>query len=94
MPLRPAVSRAAKPGMGETAAEREPIRLTSEHRRGAELPSISLNASDRLIISSGSAAFGRKKERSLLRVFVLTVLLVLAAFGAYSLYHGASAFLP
>ncbi|HXZ01122.1 MAG TPA: hypothetical protein VEI03_14065 [Stellaceae bacterium] len=69
------------------------MRFPAEHRLGAEPSSISLSASDRLIVSSETAD-DDKKERSFLRVFAFTVLLLLAAIGAYSLYHEASAFLP
>ena len=95
VPLRPAAPRAtaARPGLSDTGAEREPIRLAAEHRRGAEPSSISLNASDRLVVSSARAG-GDRKGRSLLRVLGLALLLGLAAIGAYSLYHGVSAFLP
>jgi hypothetical protein len=94
VPLRPAAPRAAaRPGTGEAGAGRETVRFPAEHRRGAELQSISFDASDRLIVSSAIAGDSRKK-RSFLRVLGFTVLLVLAAIGAYSLYHEASAFLP
>lgn len=95
VPLRPAAPRAAaaRPGMGDAGAERGTVRFAAEHRRGAEPQSISFDASDRLIVSSATAG-DTKKERSFLRVLGFTVLLVLAAIGAYSLYHEASAFLP
>ncbi len=92
VPLRPAAPRAvARPGPAD--AERDPARLSIEPRRGADMPSISFSAADRVIVSSAIAG-GGKRERSALRVIGLIVLLVLAAFGAYSLYHQAGAFLP
>lgn len=91
MPLRPSAPHvAARPATG---SERETVRFPAEYRRGGERPSISLSASDRLIVSSAITG-GDRKERSFLRVLGLSVLLVLAAIGAYSLYHEASAFLP
>lgn len=95
VPLRAAAPRAAtRPVAADIGAERETVRFPAEQRRGAELPSISLSASDRLIVSSEITTSGEKRERSFLRVFGFFVLLVLAAVGAYSLYHEASAFLP
>ncbi len=94
MPLRPSAPRvAARPATGATGTEPETVRFPAEYRRGGERPSISLSASDRLIVSSAITG-GARKERSFLRVLGLSVLLVLAAIGAYSLYYEASAFLP
>jgi hypothetical protein len=93
VPLRPAAPRPLRPGPVESAADREPARLSVEPRRTADIPSLSLSAADRIIVSSASGS-GRKREGSALRAVGFTLLLVLAAIGAYSLYHQASAFLP
>lgn len=94
VPLRPATPRPlVRPGTVDSGAEREPARLSVEPRRATDMPSLSLTAADRIIMSSaGSGA--AKRERSAWRVAGFIVLLVLAAIGAYSLYHQASAFLP
>jgi hypothetical protein len=93
VPLRPAAPRAAaRPGAGDTVVEREMVRFPAENRRGADALSISLNASDRLVVSSASA--GDRKGLGLLRILGFALLLMLAGFGAYSLYNGVSGFLP
>ncbi len=92
VPLRPAAPRAAaRPGAGDTGVEREMVRFPAETRRGADALSISLNASDRLVVSSAS---GDRKGLGLLRILGFALLLALAGFGAYSLYNGVSGFLP
>ncbi len=90
LPLRSAPQRPPKPA---NEAEREPLRFPAEHRRGAEPQSISLSASDRLVVSS-TAERGQKRQGGFFRGLGFAVLLVLAAIGAYAVYHWVSAFLP
>jgi hypothetical protein len=94
VPLRPPGPRPlVRPVAADSAAEREPARLAAEPRRAGDMPLLSLTAADRVVVSSAITG-GGKRERSGLRVFGFALLLVLAAIGAFSLYHEASAFLP
>lgn len=94
VPLRPAVPRvAARPAAADAAAEREPMRLAAEPRRAPEAPSLSLSASDRLIVSSAGTG-NAKRQGGLWRVLGLALLLAFAAFGAYSLYQWLAPLLP
>jgi hypothetical protein len=94
VPLRPPVPRpVVRPATAESAVEREPSRLATEPRRVGDMPTLSLTAADRVVVSSVMTG-GGKRERSGLRVFGFALLLALAVIGAYSLYHEASAFLP
>jgi len=91
VPLRPAAVRpAARPSLADTGGEREPLRLATE------APSLSLSASDRVVVTSGGAARanGSRREPSLLRGIGLALLLALAAVGAYSLYQWLGPYLP
>lgn len=87
---------AAKPTANDAGLEREATRFPPEHRHGVEPGSISLTAADRIIVSSSLAAGGEKREStfSFFRALGLAVLFVLAAIGAYSLYHSIAPFLP
>jgi hypothetical protein len=94
VPLRPPAPRPlVRPAVADAATEREPVRLAAEPRRAGDMPELSLTAADRIVVSSAITG-GGKRERSGLRVFGFALLLALAAIGAYSLYHEASAFLP
>lgn len=97
VPLRAAATPrpATRPATGDVPAERETLRFPAEQRRGSELPSLSLSAADRLVTSSSGPAGARREQGGgFLRVLGFAVLLALAAFGAYTLYHAISGFLP
>lgn len=90
LPLRNAPQRPPKPA---NEAEREPLRFPADHRRGAEPQSLSLTASDRLVVSSGQAA-AEKRKGGFFRRLGFAILLVLAAIGAYALYQTVAPYLP
>jgi hypothetical protein len=72
-----------------------PIRFPGEARHSQDLPHLSVASGDRLIMSSQGIAGEGKPRRSMTRVVGFVVLLVLAGFGAFTLYHWVTgAFLP
>jgi hypothetical protein len=94
-PLRGSAPRltVAKPA-AETVGT-PPIRFPGEARHSQDLPHLSVASGDRLIMSSQGIAGDGKPRRSLTRVVGFAVLLVLAGFGAFTLYHWVTgAFLP
>jgi hypothetical protein len=89
-PLRVAARRvaAAKP-QGDTT-----VLFAAPERDAPEAPRLTLSAGDRVVLSSAIVGGDEKQRRHPLRFFALTVLFVLAAIGAVSVYHSiASAFL-
>jgi hypothetical protein len=94
MPLRSPVPRAAaRPTANDTGAEREPMRLAAEPRRGLEAP-LALTNADRVVVSSAITGGGEARQTGFFRVLGFAVLLVLAAVGAYSLYLEIGPYLP
>jgi hypothetical protein len=72
-----------------------PIRFPGEARHSQESPRLSVAAGDRLIMSSPSADSPGKPRRSVARALGSVALLLLAGFGAFSLYQWITgAFLP
>lgn len=82
-PLR---ARAPSARPAETGAS-PPLRFPSEARHAHDLPRLDVTAADRIIVSSPNP--GRaKRRRGVLGSLGLIVLCLLAAVGAYALYHG------
>jgi hypothetical protein len=96
--IRPVASRpaASKPLANDAGLDREAARFSAEHRRGVDPASLSLTEADRVIISSSTAGGSERRESgfSFFRVLGFAVLLVLAAIGAYNVYHSIAPFLP
>jgi hypothetical protein len=96
--IRPVVPRPVpgKPSANDAGLDRETTRFPVEHRRGVEPGSLSLTDADRVIVSSSIAGGSDKRDAgfSFFRVLGFAVLLVLAAIGAYSVYHSIAPFLP
>jgi len=96
--IRPVAPRPvpAKSSANDAGLDREATRFPAEHRRGVEPGSLSLTDADRVIVSSSMAGGSDKRESgfSFFRVLGFAVLLVLAAIGAYSVYHSIAPFLP
>jgi hypothetical protein len=95
VPLRAAAPRpAVRPTANDAGAEREPMRLSAEPRRGLEAP-LALTDADRVVVSSAITGGGREpRQTGFFRVLGFAVLLVLAAVGAYSLYLEIGPYLP
>ncbi|HUC66417.1 MAG TPA: hypothetical protein VMA53_13350 [Stellaceae bacterium] len=96
VPLRAAAPRAAsalRPSANDSGAEREPMRLSAEPRRGLEAP-LTLTDADRIVVSSAITGGSAPRQTGFLRVLGFAVLLVLAAVGAYSLYLEIGPYLP
>jgi hypothetical protein len=94
LPLRSAALRAAaRPTANDTGAEREPMHLSAEPRRGMEAP-LALTDADRVVVSSAITGGSEPRQTGFLRVLGFAVLLVLAAVGAYSLYVEIGPYLP
>ena len=92
--LRTAASRLAITRPATQAVGSPPLRFAGEMRQPNELPHLAVAEGDRLIISSEAFAASGKPRRSRARLVGLTALLLLAAFGAYTLYNWiAGAFL-
>lgn len=97
VPIRSAASRPAalRPAPGEAPGQREPMRLAGEPRFAAEPQSLSLSAEDRILVSGNARVEARRRGGfGFFRLLGFSVLLALAAVGAYNIYHWASAFLP
>lgn len=93
----PPRSNSAKSTANDAGFEREATRFPGEHRRGVDASSLALTEADRIIVSSSIAGGGGAKRDSgfsFFRVLGFAVLLVLAAIGAYSVYHSIAPFLP
>jgi hypothetical protein len=71
-----------------------PIRFPGEARQSHDLPRLSVASGDRLIISSQGFAGDGKPRRSVTRVVGLVVLLLLAGFGTFTLYHWVTGAFP
>lgn len=96
--IRPVSTRppSAKPTANDAGFEREATRFSTEPRHAAAPGSIALTEADRVIVSSSTAGGSERREGgfSFFRVLGFAVLLVLAAIGAYSVYHSIAPFLP
>jgi hypothetical protein len=93
--LRGSAPRLAVSKPAAEAAASPPIRFPGEARHSQELPRLSVAAGDRLIMSSEDVARDGKPRRSVTRIVGLIALLLLAGFGAFTLYHWVTgAFLP
>jgi hypothetical protein len=64
-----------------------PIRFPGEARHSHDLPRLSVASGDRLIISSAGIGGDGKPRRSMTRMIGFVALLLLAGFGAFTLYH-------
>lgn len=78
-----------------------PLRFPGDGRREVHapaMPRLTLSAADRLVGSVGSwgapAPTGTKRRPGMLSVMGFTVLLVLAAIGAATVYQGLATYLP
>jgi hypothetical protein len=93
-PLRVSAPRSASAKPAVEAAASPPLRFPGEARHAHDLSRLSVSADDRIIVSSPNPG-SDKRRRGPLRSLGLVALCLLAAFGAYTLYHWLSgAFLP
>jgi len=94
-PLRASSPRLAVAKPAAEAVGGPPIRFPGEARHSHDLPHLSVVSGDRLIMSSPGVAGDGKPRRSMTGRIGFVALLLLAGFGAFTLYHWAAAtFLP